>query len=175
MKYLFQTTLLFCIFCAHSTFSQVPGPKPPSELRKLDYFVGTWSIEAEYKAEDSAEKVTGTDRYEWMPGGFFLASHSEFKASDSEGSSLAIMGYSPEDETYTYDVFTSMGDIEHAKGNLQGDTWVWTAHARIGSKDTQSRFLLKILSPSSYTFQFVTTDDGLSWTKVLDGKASKVK
>ncbi len=177
MKQSFKMIALACILLSGLGFAQVSAPQPSAELKKLDYFVGTWNLEGEFKAGTMgpAEKVSGTDRYEWMVGDFFLAGHSDFKSAAGVGSSLAVMGYSALDGIYTYDAFNSMGDVEHAKGSLNADTWIWTAHAKIGSKDTQSRYLVKVLSPTSYSFQYLMSDDGFTWTTVLEGKASKAK
>lgn len=177
MKHLFKLTAFACIVLSSLAFSQVSAPKPGDELKKLDYFIGTWTLEGEFKSGmlGPAEKVSGTDRYEWMDGGFFVAGHSDFKSADGTGSSLAVIGYNPVDRIYTYDAFNSMGDAEHAKGSLSFDTWIWTARAKIGSKDTQSRFVVKVLSPTSYSFQHLMSEDGYTWTTVIEGKATKVK
>jgi hypothetical protein len=177
VKHLFKLTAFASIVLSSLAFAQVLAPKPSDELKKLDYFIGTWTLEGEFKSGilGPAEKVSGSDRYEWMEGGYFLAGHSDFKSADGSGSSLAVIGYNPQDGIYTYDAFNSMGDAEHAKGSLSADTWIWTARARIGTKDTQSRYLVKMLSPTSYSFQYLMSDDGYSWVTVMEGKATKVK
>ena len=177
MKHLFKLTAFACMVLSSLAFRQVSAPKPGEELKRLEDFIGTWTLEGEFKAGilGPAEKVSGTDRYEWMEGGYFLAGHSNFKSADGTGSSLAVIGYNPGDGIYTYDAFNSMGDAEHAKGSLNADTWIWTAGAKIGTKDTQSRYLVKMLSPTSYSFQYLMSDDGYSWTTIMQGKAAKVK
>jgi hypothetical protein len=85
------------------------------------------------------------------------------------------MGYNLQDSVYTYDSYNSVGDAEHATGRISSDTWIWAAHAKIGRKNTQSRFLMKPLSSSSYSFQYVMSEDGATWTTVMEGTASKVK
>jgi hypothetical protein len=177
LKHLFKLTAFACMVLSSLAFPQVSAPKPGEELKKLEYFIGTWTLEGEFKAGilGPAEKVSGTDRYEWMEGGYFLAGHSNFKSADGTGSSLAVIGYNPGDGIHTYDAFNSMGDAEHAKGSLNADTWIWTARAKIGTKDTQSRYLVKMLSPTSYSFQYLMSDDGYSWTTIMQGKAAKVK
>jgi hypothetical protein len=116
-------------------------------------------------------RITGTDRHEWMEGGCFLAGHSDFKSSEGDGSSLAVMGYNPQGGVYTYDAYNSIGDAEHAKGVLFPETWIWTAHVKVGSKDTQSRFLIKMLTAASYSFQYVMSEDGIKRT-VSNGQPS---
>ena len=167
---------LVCIILSNISLAQSTN-KPAGELRKLDYFVGTWVVEGEFKdgVMGPSGKITGTDRYEWMPGGYFLALHSDFKSPEEDGAILAIVGYDKQNDIYTYYAFSSKGDVQQAKGTLHSDTWIWIGHARLGGKDTQSRFLVKMLNPTCYSFQFVTSEDGISWTTVLEGKANKVK
>jgi hypothetical protein len=158
-------------------FAQVSQSKPGPELKRLDYFVGTWTLEGDFKPGPMGPggKVIGTDRYEWLEGGFFLVMHSNFKSSEGDGSSLGVMGYNPQDSVYTYDSYASVGDAEHATGTISSDTWIWAAHAKIGRKNTQSRFLMKPMSPTSYSFQYVMSEDGINWTTVMEGIANKVK
>jgi len=51
---------------------------------------------------------------EWMPGGFFLVSHTTGSSSMGEETGLAVYGYDSEKKTYTYDEFNSMGENVHA-------------------------------------------------------------
>lgn len=117
MKHLFKLTAFACMVLSSLAFRQVSAPKPGEELKRLEDFIGTWTLEGEFKAGilGPAEKVSGTDRYEWMEGGYFLAGHSNFKSADGTGSSLSVIGYNAGDGIYTYDAFNSMGDAEHAK------------------------------------------------------------
>ena len=43
----------------------------------------------------------------------------------------------------------------------------------MGAKIVKSRFTLKELSPSSYSMQW-ETQDGTSWSTLMEGKATKV-
>jgi hypothetical protein len=45
----------------------------------------------------------------------------------------------------------------------------------MGGKKVKGRFTLKEVSPTSYTFTFDTSTDSGAWTKVMEGKATKVK
>ena len=52
--------------------------QPGLELKRLDYFVGTWKLEADLNPSpfSPAGKFTRTEHNEWMQGGFFLISRS---------------------------------------------------------------------------------------------------
>lgn len=122
---------------------------------------------------DPAGKMTMTEHNEWMDGGFFLISHSEFKTAMGNGSAVSFMGYNPEEKVYTYDEFNSMGEATHSKRTLEGDTWSWTSDEKMGGQVIKGRFSMKVLSPASYSFKFEMSSDGATWTTVMDGKATK--
>jgi hypothetical protein len=148
-------------------------PKPGPEVKRLQYYAGTWHSEYEMKMAPGG-KMTGTDHSEMMAGGFFLLTHTEGKGSMGELKEVAVMGYDPLEKLYTYDAFNSFGEAEHFKGTVQGDTWTWTSKGNFGGKPTDMRFTAKEVSPTQYTMKLeVATGSG--WTTVMEGKATKVK
>ena len=78
--------------------------KPAPELKKLDYFAGTWSAEGEVKPGPmgAGGKFTGTNRVEWMDGGFFLVTHSDFNGALGKGMETAYMGYDSDEKVTLY-------------------------------------------------------------------------
>jgi len=157
-------------------FAQMGPPKPAPELQKLNYFLGQWMSSGDMKPSPFGPggKFTDSGHGEWMEGGFFLVIHSEFN-SPSMGTSkgVAYMGYDPQDKVYTYDAFSSMGENIHSKGTLDGDTWNWTNDMKMGPKTIKTRYTMKILSPTSYTFNFAMSEDGAKWETMMEGKATK--
>jgi Protein of unknown function (DUF1579) len=170
-------SLIFLFAAAAATRAQMEMPKPGPELKKLGYFVGDWTEEGDIKPGPMGPggKMTITEHGQWMDGGFFLVLHSEFKSSMGSGSGIAFMGYDPGDKVYTYDEFNSLGEAEHSKGTVDGDTWTWTADEKMGGQVMKGRFTMKTLSPTSYSFKFDMSPDGSNWNTVMDGKATKVK
>lgn len=157
---------------------QMQMPKPSPELKKLEYFTGTWTMEGDMKPGPMGPggKWTGTEQLKWMDGGFFLVSQSGFK-SDSMGSATgtAYMGYDVNDKMYTYDAFNTVGESEHAKGMIDGDNWTWTSEGKMNGQTIKSRYSMKILSPTSYTMKYEISPDGTNWNTVMEGKATKTK
>jgi len=152
------------------------APKPGPELKKLDYFVGHWTTEAELKPSrfGPAGKYTSKDNTEWMPGGFFLLTHSQWKSEAmGDGTELAVMGYNTDEKVYTYSAFNSMGEAETSKGTVEGDTWTWTATEKMGGKPMQGRFTVKVLSPTSYSMKFEIAPEGGNWATIMEGKSIK--
>ena len=155
--------------------AQTETPKPAAELRKLDYFAGAWTAEGEIKPGPmgSGGKFTGTNHVQWMDGGFFLVTHSEFNGAMGKGTETAYMGYDSSDKTYTYDSFNSLGEADHAKGSVNGDTWTWQSETRMGPQTVKGRLTIKVLSATAYNFKFEMSPDGTTWTTVLEGKDTK--
>ena len=149
--------------------------KPAPELKKLDYFAGTWIAEGIIRPGPMGPggNFTATNRVQWMDGGFFLVTHSEFSGTIGNGTETSYMGYDTDARMYTYDSFNSLGEVDHAKGNLDGDTWVWQSETRIGHQIMKGRLAMKMLSDSVYAFQFETSSDGIAWSTVMEGKDTK--
>ena len=84
---LLLTCMTLLLSIASSARAQSETPRPAPELKKLDYFAGTWTTEGEIKPGPmgSGGKFTGTNRVEWMEGGFFLVTHSEFNGAMGKG------------------------------------------------------------------------------------------
>ena len=151
-------------------------PKPGPEHKKLQYFVGTWNVEYDIKASPMAPagKMTSTDRIQWLPGGFFLVTNSEGKASFGEFKGLSVMGYNAEEKVYTYDGFDSLGHAEHYKGTMQGDSLIWTSESEMAGKTTKWRIIAKQISPTLYTMKLEMGAEDV-WITVMEGKGTKVK
>lgn len=154
---------------------QAQLPKPAPELRKLDYFAGTWIAEGEVKPGlmGPGGKFTGTNHVQWMDGGFFLVTHSEFNGAMGKGTETAYMGYDSNSKMYTYDSFNTLGEADHAKGKVDGDTWMWESETSIGPQTIKGRLTIKTLSAKVYHFRFEISSDGTTWNTVLEGKDAK--
>jgi hypothetical protein len=165
--------LLFAV--ALPAVAQMEMPKPAPELKKLDYFVGTWTTEGDIKPSSmgAGGKWTGSEHYEWMEGGFFLTGHAEYSGPEGKAKGPAFLGYDSNDKMFTYDSFNSMGEAEHSKGNVNGDTWTYTSDEKMGGQSFKARYSMKILSPTSYTMKFEMSQDGTNWMTVMEGKATK--
>ena len=150
-------------------------PEPANELKKLDYFVGTWAAEGEIKPGPmgAGGKFTGTNRVQWMDGGFFRVTQSEFHGPMGKGAETAYMGYDSEGKTYTYDSFNTLGEADHARGSLDGDTWTWLSETRMGRPTTKGRLTIKMRSAPAYDFKLEMSSDGIEWTTVREGKDTK--
>ncbi|MGA8270817.1 MAG: DUF1579 family protein [Candidatus Sulfotelmatobacter sp.] len=155
--------------------AQNAAPKPGPELAKLDVFVGHWILDGNMKAGTMgpAGSITENETCEWMDGHFFLLCHFDYKSSIGNGVGLHVMGYSRHDKAYTYREFNSLGIFDDARGTLDGDTWTWTDEEKMGGTTVKGRFTMKMTSSTSYDFSFDSSQDGTTWSTVMEGKASK--
>jgi Protein of unknown function (DUF1579) len=160
-----------------AALAQMEMPKPGPEVKKLDMFAGSWTLDGEMKASSMGPggKMTETEKCEWMDGGFFIVCHADFKGSMGSGSGITVMGYSTDDKIYTYREFNSWGEFTDSKGSVDSDTWTWTNEEKMGAMTMKGRFTMKITSPTSYNFSYEMSEDGAKWTNVLEGKATKGK
>jgi Protein of unknown function (DUF1579) len=172
------TSLIFVLYLAAlsiQSFAQMPTPAP--ELKKLDALVGTWNSEGDLKPGPMGPggKMTMAEKYKWMPGGFFLVLHTTFKSDMMDGSGTSFMGYNSDDKQYTYDEFDSMGERAHSTGAVDGDTWTWSGEEKMGGRMMKNHFIMKMVSPTAYSYKYEVSQDGTTWTTVMDGKATKAK
>jgi Protein of unknown function (DUF1579) len=154
---------------------KMEAPKPGPEVKKLGYFVGTWTTTGEVKQNPfmPAGKMSSTSKCEWFPGGFHVVCHETGKGPMGGMHGLGIMAYNAEDKVYTYTGADSSGMSVAAKGNVDGNNWVYTSEDKMGGKTFHSRYTMVTASPDSYTFKYETSEDGNTWMTLMDGKTTK--
>jgi hypothetical protein len=82
-----------------------PGPDP--ELKRLEFFVGTWNMRGRTLDSDE-DNVSGQTTFEWLPGGFFLQQRVELNFAGYEIKGLEIIGYDPSTGNFPSTVYSSM-------------------------------------------------------------------
>lgn len=157
--------------------AQFDAPKPGPEHKKLEYFAGKWTTESEAKANPfgPAGKYTSKDDCSVFQGGFAVVCHSEGTGPMGAMKSVGILGYSGEDKVYTYYGLDNSGMVPTtvAKGSLTGDTWVYTDESKMGGKAMKSRYTIKQLSPTAYSFKWEMQGDAGAWSTLMEGKSTK--
>ena len=131
-------------------------------------FAGSWTLDGDMKpsAMGPGGKMTENEKCEWMEGGFFMVCHADFKSSMGNGSGLTLMGYSPDDKSYTYREFNSWGEFTDSKGTVDGDTWTWINDEKMGGMTMKGRFKMKIDLADVVQLQL---RDVAGWNEVDDG------
>ena len=166
--------LITIMVCGAVAAAQMPQPRQPgAEEKNLAYFSGTWTLDGNLKAMGPNGKFIETEHNEFLAGGFYLISHSEGTSPMGKDVQLAIFGYDPEKKVYTYASYTNMGQAEHATGTFDGKTWTWSSELSMGGQTAKTHFIITEVSPTAYDFKFEISQDGNSWTSMMDGKATK--
>jgi Protein of unknown function (DUF1579) len=156
-----------CVFAGGLLAQESKMPQPGPEHKRIAYLGGHWTSEGEMKPGPFGPggKMTATDHNEWFPGGFFLVIHSAGTSPMGAMHEMAIIGYNAAEKVYTYDGFSSMGEHEIAKGTIEGGTWTWTSEDKAGGKTVKGRYIMRMLSPTSYTFKYDYSTDGTTKVK----------
>ena len=90
---------------ADETQAQLPAPDPA--LRRLDRFVGTWSMEGHLIGSDDTT-IQGQATFRWLPGGFFLEQYLAMDFMGLEIDSHELIGYDPETGTFPSTVYSNL-------------------------------------------------------------------
>jgi len=168
---LFATSAALLLLLARAPGAPEPGP----EQRRLNFFAGTWSFRLDMKPNPFGPGgiVTGTDRNEMLPGGFFLVRRFETKSPVGDIRGLEVIGYDSEARAYLQRGFDSFGQAHTYRGTVQGDTWTWTYEAKAGGQLYKVRITLKEASPILQIYRSDISPDGETWTTVLEGTLRK--
>lgn len=158
--------------------AQAPAqmPKPGAEQKKLEAFVGTWTYEGEAKksAFGPAGKITGTDVYEMLPGGFFIQHRWDEKNPLGTAKGLEVWGYDPIKKTYMYTYFSSLGEMGSGTLTVSGNTWSFSGSGvTYEGKTAHGRGILTLTNPTSFTGKAEASSDGKTWAPSFEGKWTK--
>ena len=82
-------------------------PQPDPELKRLERFVGRWSMEGHLVGSDETT-IRGEAAYRWLPGGFFLEQHVQLDFMGMQIDSLELIGYDPETKTFPSTVYSNL-------------------------------------------------------------------
>ncbi len=153
------------------------APQPGPEHHKLGFFAGTWKGEGEIKPNPFMPegKFTTTESCEWFEGGFALVCHSEGSGPLGPVKGLSLMGYSMEEQAYTYYGVDNgpMIMASVSQGTVKDGTWTYTSSSNVGGRMIESRFTMNETSPTSYEFSWEMLQEDGTWVKIMEGKAAK--
>ncbi len=165
--------LLVCGFTSLLLAQAPPAPpKPGPEHKKLEVFVGKWTVEGEIKPNQfmPASKTISTETCTLGPGGFYVECRNESQS----GTRLAILGYDSHAKVYTSYYATSYGLVGTGTGSVNGDTWTWMVEDKFAGLAVKGRTTVTILSPTQQTSKYEMADEKGGYTTIIEGKATKV-
>ncbi len=152
-----------------------PAPKPPPELKQLDYFAGKLSCEGVTRPDNA--KTLSTSECVWFKGGLVLECRTH-DIAPQESTGVLILGYSTPEKAYTAYSYGSMGSgRDVSKGQRQGTTWTWTWDGEETSGKKPARFQMTITEDSSVKYHVQARRSVASgpWTVISEGTCTKAK
>jgi hypothetical protein len=171
--------IAFCLWLGSLALAQGPqqGPTPTPEQQMMGYFVGDWKLEGSVKISPKSPggPFTSKEHSEWVPGSFFVETHSSMNGPMGNVRGMRVMEYNPADKVYTYNAYNSLGEHQVAIGHVQGNTWTWTAEEKMNGATVNGRYTITITSPATYTFKSEVATPSGGWTSVMEGTATRVQ
>jgi hypothetical protein len=164
--------ILICGFTALLLAQAPPAPpKPGPEHKKLEYFLGKWSVEGELKANEfvPAGKTVSTETNTLGPGGFYVESRAEGQLPTRFG----FIAYDSHAKVYTSYYANSGGLVGAATGSVNGNTWTWLVEDKFAGNAIKGRTTITITSPTQYTIKYEMADGKGGYTTLVEGKATK--
>jgi hypothetical protein len=158
--------------------SQDSAPKPDPETQRLGALVGRWRSEGLVIA-DPPVPITGTDIYEWLPGGFFLVHHVDVVVGDQPVQALEIIGeYDPATDAFACRAYDNEGSVTLMRARVD-DRGVWrftgggdVAQAALPEPADTPGAVRSTLTLSadgdSMTAKWERTDDQSEWQPWMD-------
>ena len=92
------------------TSTQQQPPKPGPALKRLEKFVGTWSIKGR-TLDSKVDNVSALTTFEWLPGRFFLKQTFEANFKGMKIQSLEFIGYDPASDTFPSTVYSNLAGV----------------------------------------------------------------
>jgi hypothetical protein len=147
-------------------------PKPGPEHKKLEPFLGKWTVESEIKANEyvPAGKSVSIATNTLGPGGFYVQSLSEGQQIPS---TVGIIAYDSDAKAYTMSYASSTGLVGAGIGSVNGNTWTWMVEDSFAGQAVKGRTTITMLSPTEYTSKYEMADGKGGYTTLVEGKATK--
>jgi uncharacterized protein DUF1579 len=152
-------------------------PVPSREIQRLGALVGRWRSEG-YIVGEVPIPITGTDIYEWLPGGFFLVHHVDVVIGGQPVQAIELIEYDPTTDSFIGRAYDNQGNITimRAKVDEQG-VWTFTGGGDVAAVARPStaaaveavRSTLTV-SPdrTTMTARWERCDDGKTWQPWMD-------
>ncbi len=154
------------------------APAPGPEIQRLGALAGRWRSEGHVGAEVPVP-ITGTDVYEWLPGGFFLVHRVDVVIGQQRVQALELVGEDdPATGSFTARAYDNLGNVTVMRARVD-DQGVWrftgggdvAPVARPASADAGGAVrstLMVSADRSGMTAGWERSDDGATWRRWMD-------
>jgi hypothetical protein len=98
------------------------------EHQRLDALVGQWRTGGRVVASNLGDEVdiTGSDSYEWLPGGHFLLHTVNVSIGDEKVYNLEVIGYDPATQRYPTRFFDHQGNSGTYVATISNGVWTFS-------------------------------------------------
>lgn len=97
-------------------------------FEQLNRFVGLWNTTGKITGAGLTPSIdiNGIDRYEWLPGGYFLLHQADVYIGKEKSQTHEIIGYDQAKEIYTMQHYNSQGDSGFMTATMNNEVWMFT-------------------------------------------------
>jgi hypothetical protein len=157
------------------TYAQAQMPTPSPEHEMLEFWIGTWNIEAEGMETPlwPAGKYNATMTAEWFEGKFHVICRIKWTGAGGDYSELNIIGYDPgTGEYYCYGI-DGHGTGLVFKGTAEENVWTYVADTKADGKAIKFRWTVVHMFPGVMSWKTELSIDGGPW--ILGGKSRVIQ
>jgi hypothetical protein len=158
----------------HPNSSLAPSP----EIQRLGALVGRWRSEG-YIVGEVPPPITGTDIYEWLPGGFFLVHHVDVVIGEQTVQAIELIGeYDPTNDSFTARSYDNQGNITIMRARVdEHGVWTFTGGgdvasvarpSSVGASGAVQSTLTVSTDGNNMTARWERCDDDASWQPWMD-------
>jgi len=168
--------VMVVMFAAVAAAQEPAAPQPTAEHKALEAWVGTWSGQGEMKPGPFGPggPMSWTEECSWFEGGgFHVICRSQGTSAMGPMKGLGIIGYNAEKKVYTHYGVDSTGWSGFAEGSREGDTWTFQSKEMMGGTTFHSRATMTMTSPTTMSFSWGVSEDGSTWTVMMEGTTTK--
>jgi len=168
----------FALLCTTVALAEEPAapPEPTPEHKALEVWIGSWTGSGEMKPNPfgPAGPMSWSEECSWFGGaGFNVVCKSKGAGPTGPTQGLGIMGYNPAKKVYTHYGIDTTGWSGGSEGTLSDGEWTFTSQDEYEGKTYHTRFTMKWVSPTSMTFSWDMSEDGKTWTNLMEGTSEK--
>jgi hypothetical protein len=174
MKRIAFAVSLVIVVLAVALLAQTAAPKPGPEQKKLNIWVGDWTLEGESQATPlgPARKYVGKATVRSIMDGFFVEWHGQ------SGDSIwnEVDGYDALNKTYFWSGFSNDGSFNSATYTIDGTTAKYSGTLILGDKRYRIRGTAEFGSDfMSFVDKEEVSADGQVWMPNFQNKMVKIK
>lgn len=139
------------------------------EYEQLNKFAGKWNTTGTIPASGSSPeiRISGTDTYEWLPGGFFLLHKVAVLVGDDKNDTFEIIGFDKQRNLYTMQHYDNKGNSGFMTAFYKDGIWTF-----LGDK---LRFTGGFKEhDSEFSGVWEQSSDGNNWTHFMDIKLTRL-